>query len=167
RTGEAGVRLLDVLDRLGILTGLIPPWVDVRCRPQRDPYHRFTVDAHLLQACAGMAGLLRGTLADDAIAAEAAATVVDDDPVLLGALFHDIGKVGTGGHVTAGARIAAEIFDRMHVSEATKDLAVFMVENHLLLPDTATRRDLTDDELIRDIAERVGSPERLAALYLL
>jgi [protein-PII] uridylyltransferase len=36
-----------------------------------------------------------------------------------------------------------------------------------VLPDTATRRDLTDENLILDVAAVVGSSERLAALYLL
>ena len=49
----------------------------------------------------------------------------------------------------------------------TRDLAPFMVAEHLLLPDTATRRDLTDENLILDVAARIGSPERLGALTLL
>ena len=36
-----------------------------------------------------------------------------------------------------------------------------------MLPDTATRRDLTDENLILDVAAKIGGPERLAALYLL
>jgi [protein-PII] uridylyltransferase len=36
-----------------------------------------------------------------------------------------------------------------------------------LLPDTATRRDLTDENLILDVAATVATLERLAALYLL
>ena len=52
-------------------------------------------------------------------------------------------------------------------SRATVELAGFMVAEHLLLPDTATRRDLTDDDLILGVAARVATPERLAALYLL
>ena len=43
----------------------------------------------------------------------------------------------------------------------------FMVAEHLLLPDTATRRDLTDEDLILDVAASVGTPERLRALVLL
>ncbi|HEX6845317.1 MAG TPA: ACT domain-containing protein, partial [Actinomycetota bacterium] len=35
------------------------------------------------------------------------------------------------------------------------------------LPDTATRRDLTDENLLLDVAARIGTPERLAALTLL
>ena len=42
-----------------------------------------------------------------------------------------------------------------------------MVAQHLLLPDTATRRDLSDENLVLDVAAAVGSSERLAALYLL
>jgi [protein-PII] uridylyltransferase len=55
----------------------------------------------------------------------------------------------------------------MRVVEPTRELVTFMVAHHLLLPDTATRRDLTAEDLILDVASRVGSPERLAALYLL
>jgi [protein-PII] uridylyltransferase len=42
-----------------------------------------------------------------------------------------------------------------------------MVAEHLLLPDTATRRDLSDENLVLDVAAKVGTVERLAALYLL
>jgi [protein-PII] uridylyltransferase len=55
----------------------------------------------------------------------------------------------------------------MDVEAPTGELARFMVAEHLLLPDTATRRDLGDDDLILDVAARVETPERLAALYLL
>ena len=47
------------------------------------------------------------------------------------------------------------------------DLARFLVAEHLLLSDTATRRDLDDERLIVGVADRVGDPGRLAALYLL
>jgi [protein-PII] uridylyltransferase len=55
----------------------------------------------------------------------------------------------------------------MGLPKPTRDLALFMVAEHLLLSDTATRRDLGDDDLVLDVAAKVGDPERLAALYLL
>jgi [protein-PII] uridylyltransferase len=168
RSGDAGVTALESLDRLGLLTRLLPEWADVRCRPQRDPYHRFTVDVHLLDALARTGRMLSGDLPDeDPVAAEARAQIADPDAVLLGALLHDIGKNGEGGHVEVGERVARSALDRMGVRGPTRDLALFMVGHHLLLPDTATRRDLTDDELIMDVAATIGTPERLAALYLL
>jgi [protein-PII] uridylyltransferase len=168
RCGDAGVTALEALDRLGLLTRLLPEWADVRCRPQRDPYHRFTVDVHLLDALARTSCMLAGDVPErDPVAAEAVKQIGDHDAVMLGALLHDVGKNGEGGHVAVGERVAGSALDRMGVTGGTRDLALFMVGQHLLLPDTATRRDLTDDELIADVAATIATPERLAALYLL
>src|SRR6185503_3737822 len=65
RSGDDGVRALETLDRLGRLSRYLPAWTQVRCRPQRDPYHRSTVDIHLLEALEGMARLLDGDPAAD------------------------------------------------------------------------------------------------------
>ncbi|HET6715188.1 MAG TPA: ACT domain-containing protein [Actinomycetota bacterium] len=166
RSGEAGVAALDALDRLGVMGTLMPAWGDVRYRPQRDPYHRFTVDTHLTTTLVEMGRLIAGR-DEDPLTAGALAHGADHDGLLLGALLHDIGKTGEGGHVPAGVRIATETLDHMGAPLPTRDLAAFMVAEHLLLPDTATRRDLTDENLILDVAARIGSPEHLAALTLL
>ncbi len=168
RAGDRGAASLEALDRLGILGAFLPGWADVRCRPQRDPYHHLTVDAHLTGSLRAMGRLFAGEGAgDDPVQAEAVGQVSDRDPLLLGALLHDIGKNGEGGHVPVGARVVASILDRMGVEPSARDLVRFLVERHLLLPDTATRRDLSDENLVLDVAAVVGSPDRLAALYLL
>ena len=106
-----------------------------------------------------MGRLLAGEGAgDDPVQAEAIGQVPDREPLLLGALLHDIGKNGEGGHVPVGARVVASILDRMGVEPPARDLVRFMVERHLLLPDTATRRDLSDENLVLDVAAVVGSP---------
>ena len=105
RRGEGGVAALDVLDRVGALERFVPGWRDVRSRPQRDPYHRFTVDGHLLRTLAGVDALLEDP-SGDPIAAELAAELPDPEAVALGALLHDIGKVGRGEHVPVGAEVA-------------------------------------------------------------
>ncbi len=171
RAGEPGAAMLDVLVRARLLERYLPCWADVRCRPQRDPYHRFTVDAHLTRATAVMAAMLRDP-ADPADPAdpgrEEMVNQVDRvDGLLLGTLLHDIGKIGEGAHVPLGTAIATAQLDAMGLETADRDLAVFMVAHHLLLPDTATRRDLSDEDLILDVAAQVGTRERLAALVLL
>ena len=168
RAGEPGSAMFDVLDRMGLLARFIPAWAGVRCRPQRDPYHRSTVDAHLAAAAARMADLLEGSGdAEDPIEVAAVTHVERPDALLLGALLHDVGKIGTGGHVPIGTTIARDTLDAMGVDGPDRDLAVFLVEEHLLLPDTATRRDLMDEDLLLDVAARIGTPERLGGLYLL
>lgn len=166
RRGDTGVAALDVLDRVGMLDHYIPGWRDVRGRPQRDPYHRFTVDGHLVRTMAGVDELLDDP-ATDPLAAELVPLITDPRAVALGALLHDIGKVGRGEHVPVGAEVARAQVRTMALNDQTADLAAFMVAEHLLIPDTATRRDLTDENLILDVAATVGTLERLAALYLL
>lgn len=165
--GSRAAAGLEMLDRLDLMVPLIPEWADVRCRPQRDPYHRYTVDVHLLRALDRMAVALSAPDASDPMEVATASEISERDGALLGALLHDIGKIGEGGHVAVGDRVAAAILERMRLPRPTVELARFMVGAHLLLPDTATRRDLTDDDLILDVAARIGTPERLAALYLL
>jgi [protein-PII] uridylyltransferase len=113
-----------------------------------------------------MARLLAGGNSEGLVP-EAVDAVRDHDALLLGALLHDIGKRGQGDHVSAGLKVAASILDRLGVSKLTGALVLFLVEEHLLLADTATRRDLEDENLVFDVAARVGDQERLAALYLL
>ena len=167
RAGPAAVDGLRALDRTGLLVRAIPEWADVRCRPQRDPYHRYTVDMHLLRAFERTSRALAAPDADDPVEVVAVDLIGERDGVLLGALLHDVGKNGEGSHVAVGDRLASGILERMGVEGSTRALATFMVAQHLLLPDTATRRDLGDDDLILDVAARIETPERLAALFLL
>jgi [protein-PII] uridylyltransferase len=166
RGEDGGTAALDVLDRVGVLDRFVPAWRDVRSRPQRDPYHRYTVDAHLTRTLATMAQLLADP-STDPLAPDLVDAAIDRDALRLGALLHDIGKVGKGDHVPIGADIARAQLDTMGLPPHTAELAAFMVAEHLLLPDTATRRDLTDENLIMDVAATVGTLESLAALYLL
>jgi UTP:GlnB (protein PII) uridylyltransferase len=102
---QAGARAaagLEMLDRLDLLVPLIPGWADVRCRPQRDPYHRYTVDVHLLRALDRMSVALSVPDASDPMEVAAASEISEREGALLGALLHDIGKIGEGGHVSVG-----------------------------------------------------------------
>ena len=108
----------------------------MRSRPQRNAYHRFTVDRHLWETAANAAALTD--------------RVDRPDLLVLGALFHDIGKGYPGDHTTAGMALRAARSGRGSVS-AADDVAILvaMVEHHLLLPDVAIRRDLTDPATIQ------------------
>ena len=48
--GDAAVPQVEVLDQHGLLVQFLPEWDVVRCLPQRNAFHRFTVDRHLLEA---------------------------------------------------------------------------------------------------------------------
>ena len=56
---------------------------------------------------------------------------------------------------------------RVGLDEHGTHVLVWLVANHLLLADTATRRDLSDPATITRFARAVGDPERLDLLYVL
>src|SRR5207344_3514915 len=104
----------------------VPAWGPVRCRPQRDPYHRSSVDVHLLASFADVARLLDDP-GDDPSVALAVEAVRDTDALRLGALLHDIGKTGEGHHVETGTSVARETLDHVGAAGPTADLALFLV----------------------------------------
>ncbi|MBN1096327.1 [Blastococcus sp. TML/C7B] len=141
-SGRSAVPVLEQLDQEGLLSRLIPEWDRVRSLPQRHPWHRFTVDRHLVEAAAAAAELTRD--------------VDRPDLLLVAALLHDIGKGWPGDHSEVGEPIAAAIAARMGFTEADVAIVATLVRHHLLLPATATRRDIDDPATIDRVAETIG-----------
>jgi [protein-PII] uridylyltransferase len=76
---------------------------------------------------------------------------------LIGALLHDIGKGFPGDHTTVGLELVHRIATRMGFDADDVEILVDLVRHHLLLPDTATRRDLDDPTTISNVAGAVGN----------
>ncbi len=152
-TGPPAIAALEALDQRHLLERYLPEWAAVRNKPQRNPYHRFTVDRHLLEATANAATL--------------AHRVARADLLLLGTLLHDIGKGFPGDHTEVGMIVAADIGKRIGLPEEDVDTLVTMVQLHLLLPDTATRRDLDDPATAELVANEVRSRSTLDLLAAL
>ncbi|WP_448627349.1 [protein-PII] uridylyltransferase [Geodermatophilus sp. URMC 64] len=153
-SGRPAVAVLEQLDQEGLLARLLPEWDRVRCLPQRHPWHRFTVDRHLVEAAAA--------------AAELTHDVDRPDLLLVGALLHDIGKGHPGDHSVVGEPIAAGIAARMGFTSADVATIGALVRHHLLLPDTATRRDIDDPATVTRVADTIGrDPAVLQLLHAL
>ncbi|WP_030767547.1 [protein-PII] uridylyltransferase [Streptomyces sp. NRRL F-2664] len=151
--GEPTVAVWEAMEAEGLITRLLPDWERVHCRPQRNPVHTWTVDRHLIETAVRAAALTR--------------RVGRPDLLLTAALLHDIGKGWPGDHSVAGETIARDVAAR--VGFDAPDVAVLgtLVRHHLLLIDTATRRDLDDPATVRAVAEAVGSVGTLEILHAL
>ncbi|HEX5401446.1 MAG TPA: [protein-PII] uridylyltransferase [Pseudonocardiaceae bacterium] len=153
----AGPGLVDVVeafDRTGLWGRLFPEWGAVRDLPPRDSIHLWTVDRHLVQTT---------------VQAAALATAVDrPDLLLLGALLHDIGKGRGTDHSVVGAALAAQIGARLGLPDEDVATLSALVRHHLLLPHTATRRDVHDPATVLRVAETLnGERVLLDLLYAL
>ena len=149
-SGPEAVSIIEDLDQYGLFARLIPEWESCRSKPQRNAYHMFTVDRHLLETVSVAAGLT--------------ASVTRPDLLVLGALLHDIGKGYPGDHTELGMELVQSIAERMRYKSNDVELLVGMVEHHLLLPDVATRRDLDDDGTIKSVASAVKNLSLLSLL---
>jgi len=148
--GERSVAAFEALDQHGLLSRLLPEWEDVRFKAQHNPVHRFTVDRHLIETA-----VQAGRYAEQ---------VARPDLLLVGALLHDIGKGLPGDHSVLGGTMALRIATRMGFSESDAALVAGMARHHLLLPDTATRRDLDDPSTVRLVIDAIDSSRELLEL---
>ena len=150
-TAHDAIPVLEALDQRGLWVKVLPEWAPNRSKPQRNAYHRFTVDRHLWEATANAA-----TWAD---------RVARPDLLVLGALFHDIGKGYPGDHTEVGVAMVERIGPRLGLNAEDTQVICSMVKNHLLLPDVATRRDLADSATITMVADEVKTPLVLDLLH--
>lgn len=164
RAGRPTLDVFAALDHEDLVARILPEWANVRFLPQRNAYHRFTVDRHLVEAVVEAAHLLD---APEGPAVRPAAALERPDLLLLAALLHDIAKGLEGDHSTIGETWTAEIATRLGLSEADVADLGWVVRDHLLMADVATRRDLADPVTVARFASRVATPQRLALLTLL
>jgi [protein-PII] uridylyltransferase len=148
--GEAALPVIEALDQRDLWVGLLPEWEAVRCKPQRNAYHTFTVDRHLWQAAVNAAGLTE--------------RVDRPDLLVVGALLHDIGKGFPGDHTTVGIEVVGQIAPRIGFDAGDTAVLQDMVRHHLLLPDIAVRRDLNDRGTIEMVARTVPTLSTLRLL---
>ncbi len=159
--------LLEV-HRTGVLDALVPEFARVRCMALHDLYHIYTVDQHLMRAVKEFERLRSGEFeASLPRLSQLAREVERPEILILGILFHDIGKGQGGGHSELGRAMALEAAGRMSLNEDEQDLLAFLVLHHLLLTAIAFRRDIQDEKTAMDLADAVGTTENLKALYVL
>ncbi|MFJ9111864.1 [protein-PII] uridylyltransferase [Streptomyces sp. NPDC102283] len=151
--GEATVGVWEALEAEGIVTRLLPDWERVHCRPQRNAVHTWTVDRHLVETAVRAASLTR--------------RVHRPDLLLVAALLHDIGKGWPGDHSVAGEVIARDMATRIGFDKHDVGVIATLVRHHLLLVETATRRDLDDPATVRSVAAAVSSASTLELLHAL
>jgi [protein-PII] uridylyltransferase len=154
RAGPAAIPVAETLDHWGLWARVLPEWEPCRSRPQRNAYHRFTVDRHLCETAANAAALT--------------SRVDRPDLLVVGALLHDIGKgYPPRDHTEVGIELLEVMAPRLGFDEADSAVLVDMVRYHLLLPDIATRRDLSDDATLSHVAEATRTESRLRLLHAL
>jgi [protein-PII] uridylyltransferase len=135
---------------------------------QHDLFHVYTVDQHILMVLRNVRRFFIVEHAHEYPFCSQLAAGWDKPWVLyVAALFHDIAKGRGGDHSELGAQEVRR-FCRDHAIEREDARMIeFLVQEHLSMSHTAQKADLSDPDVIRAFAAKVGTERRLTALYLL
>ncbi|MEJ5301222.1 MAG: HD domain-containing protein [Thermodesulforhabdaceae bacterium] len=163
--------VLKMMMETGFLQTFIPEFQHVRYRVQYDAYHLYTVDEHLLRTVRELH--LIETSPDPSVERMKAPDIIrrlthsQHKCLFLAALLHDIGKGHGKNHAERGAAVSDAICERLGIHVEERELVKFLIRHHLVLAETALKRDLSDEKPIVRCATVVEDVDRLDMLYLL
>ena len=160
---EAVADTLTLMHQARVLEKLVPAFARVRGLMQFNQYHKYTVDEHSLLAVKKVETLGKqpGTLG------KVYREIQEKDLLHLAVLLHDVGKGLPEDHSEVGKKIAQDVSVRLGLDAEESRTLEFLVHEHLLMANTAFRRDPHDEKVRLTFSRTVGGHERLKQLLLL
>ncbi|HZB93897.1 MAG TPA: [protein-PII] uridylyltransferase [Stellaceae bacterium] len=156
------------LNEAGVFGRFVPDFGRVVAQMQYDMYHVYTVDEHTIFAIGILGKIEAGELKQELpLASDIVHTIDSRRALYVAVLLHDIAKGRGGDHSELGAQVAERLGPRLGLSVEETETVAWLVRFHLLMSNTAFKRDIDDPQTIRDFAARVQSPERLKLLLVL
>ncbi|MDE2364775.1 MAG: [protein-PII] uridylyltransferase [Hyphomicrobiales bacterium] len=160
--------VLRQMNESGVLGRFIPDFGRIVAMMQFNMYHHYTVDEHLLRCVGVLSQIENGRLVEDhPLASEILPTISNRRALYTAVLLHDIAKGRPEDHSIAGAEVARKLCPRLGLTEAETETVAWLVEQHLVMSNTAQSRDLSDRQTIETFANLVQTPERLKMLLVL
>lgn len=159
---------LRLMHEHGVLGKLIPEFDSISWHYQYNRYHAYTTDEHSVRVVEHLQRMESGGFPNMPELTEIMTDVTAKGALYLAGLLHDIGKgAGKRNHAVIGERMAASALERLGFDERTVMLVRFLVREHLLMTHISQRRDMDDENTIKDFARQVRSTGRLRMLTLL
>lgn len=160
--------ILRLMNESGVFGRFVPDFGRVVAQMQFDMYHVYTTDEHTIRAIGILHRIENGTLKNELpIASEVVGKVQSRRALYVAVLLHDIAKGRGGDHSELGAQIAHTLCPRFGLTDEETETVSWLVRQHLLMSNTAFKRDLDDAKTIIDFCGVVQSPERLKLLLVL
>ncbi len=161
-------RALRLMNEAGVFGRFIPEFGHAVGLMQFNMYHHYTVDEHLIRAIGNIAAIERGEhMEEHPLTSDVIKRIKSREALYCAVLLHDMAKGLPGDHSDVGAVIATSLCPRLGLSESDTSAVAWLVKNHLVMSDTAQRRDVSDPKTVRDFVALVQTPELLRLLLIL
>lgn len=159
---------LQRMSRYGVLGHYLHCFAAVTGQMQYDLFHVYTVDQHTLFVIRNLSRFKQEYYtAQFPLCAKVINTLQKPEILYLSALFHDIAKGRGGDHSELGAIEAQQFAEQHSIAPEDSNLLVWLVKNHLLMSQTAQRKDIYDPTTIKEFCHMLPHPSYLDYLYLL
>jgi [protein-PII] uridylyltransferase len=156
------------MNEASVFGRFVPDFGRVVAQMQHDMYHVYTVDEHTIFALGILHRIEQGEMADVMpVASEVIHEISSRRALYVAVLLHDIAKGRGGDHSVLGAKIAQRLGPRFGLDAEETETAAWLVRHHLMMSNTAFRRDIDDPQTMADFVAVVQSPERLRLLLCL
>jgi [protein-PII] uridylyltransferase len=156
------------MNECGVLGRFIPDFGRVVAMMQFNMYHHYTVDEHLLRAVGVLSALEAGRLATELpVSHEIYPSIRNRTALYVAVFLHDVGKGRQEDHSKVGVEVALRLCPRFGLSAVETETVAWLIENHLVMSNTAQSRDLSDPRTIQRFAAIVQTLERLRLLLVL
>jgi [protein-PII] uridylyltransferase len=158
-------RTLQAIFRSRLIEKVCPRIIPLVGLVQHDQYHRFTADAHLLQACREVVKSQKHARSLGALRA-LHGQLTTRDWTLLGwtALYHDLAKGGSGDHSAVGEQWVEDDLKTFGYPENFRREVAWLVRHHLELSIAAFRKNPHSPQTWQDLLNLDLNPKRLLRL---
>ncbi|MCF9047068.1 [protein-PII] uridylyltransferase [Acinetobacter nectaris] len=168
---RSSTRLYETLShmrRYGILGKYLPAFGQIMGLMQYDLFHIYTVDQHTLLLLRNLERFQEPEFAKSfSIVSSVYQRLRRKEIIMIAALFHDIAKGRGGDHSELGAQDAYDFCEAHGISKPDTELIVWLIQNHLLMSLTAQKKDISDPDVIKAFADKLGDMDYLNYLYTL
>ena len=155
------IQVLRYLNDTKILNELFPEFGRIWGQVQFDIYHHYTTDEHLLLTLYHLSELKKQSFYK-----EIYSRISLKFALHIALLFHDIGKKGPKRHSIYGKELTKKIFQRLPLKKEDQEMALWLIENHLLMSDIAFKNDPQDPDVIASFTSIANTPEKINSLFL-
>ncbi|MBT4435326.1 [protein-PII] uridylyltransferase [bacterium] len=168
KKGKNVFKILTDLNKINLLSFFIPEFERIKNLPLADPSHIYTVDHHSILLIKEFEKLLNGEYKKDfPLETSIALKLKKKETFYLTSILHDIGKGYGNNHAERGAKMVEKICNNLGCENETKINVEFLVREHLLMSNYSQKRDLDDNELIKEFKDRIQTSEKLSNLFIL
>ncbi len=152
----------------GVLSAYLKPFSKIVGMMQFDLFHIYTVDEHTLSVLSNISFMTTLECKNkNLFVYQVFEHIISPEILYLSAIFHDIGKGRKKDHSKIGSSESLKFCQDHGISQFKSSVVSWLVENHLLMSLTVQKKDISDNYIIKEFADKVKTQESLDYLYLL